>query len=200
MTTGIESAKQQAALRWGVQAADVLTDDFSTEYFWASEHTIIGAAYSDAQQRRRALVFAVTKAGEALPFGGPEDLGPINRFFAAERIAVPDGLPLDYFADALGSFLGTTRGFVGSGTFLEETARPRIQRWLRSPHDLELFSQHCRDPILEIEPKQWRLQFFYFTPRGAVESWSVTGRPSTIDEVAVSDALPAEAFKFPYVD
>ena len=115
-------------------------------------------------------------------------------------IALPDGLPAASFAAAIRGLLAGTRGFVGSPTFLEETARPRMQRWLRAPQDLELFRQHCRAPIVEGESTHWQLQFFFFTPRGAVESWCVTGRPNVIDDVQVSNALPAGTFQFPYVD
>jgi len=199
MATAIETARQQAAQLWDVPLADVLATDLSADFFWADEHTIVHVARFD-DSGRHDLVIAITKDGDSLIFGDPDDLSMINRFFDRENIALPEGLPVHRFATAIRSFLAGPRGLVGSTTFFDGMAIPRIERWLEAPGDEDLFRRHCRDPLLEVRPDHWQLEFFFFTEHGGIELWRVTGRPDSIGDATVSDAVPAGTFRFPWVD
>jgi len=199
MPTAIETARHRAAQLWGVPLDDVLATDLSAVFFWAAEHAIVHVARFD-DSGRHDLVIAITKDGDALTFGDPDDLSMINRFFDRENIALPAGMPVDVFATAIRSFLAGPRGVVGSTTFFDGKAIPRIERWLRAPGDEDLFRRHCRDPLLDVRPDHWLLEFFFFNEHGGVESWRITGRPDSIGDASVSDAVPAGTFRFPWVD
>jgi hypothetical protein len=189
-------AREEALKRWGAASGEPFVDDVSRRFPWASKHSLQLVLGPGGQR----LMVAVGPGDERLPFGDPNDLKNLNRFFDVEFLALPDGLPPDVMAQAMRSFLVGPRGFVGSKAFLEEVVGDEINHWLRKPEDLDAFIKHCADPLVELDGDRWTLRFFFFNERGGVESWSVVGRPNVIDEAKLDVALPDGTLRFPFVD
>lgn len=183
----------------------VVRDSIHSRFPWSKLHRFSMATNTE----RRMLLMVLDPHQVAHAFRPVTDLALVsqsrenvdllNVVLRTEGVELPGGLDLPW---TLRNVFCSMGGHVASLTFLEAQRKdPRtMQMWAtHRPQDgVQLFEQHCTDPVLRSHEDAWQLSFRYFNPGGGVEEWTAAGNRQRVDSCSARLLLPNRTFMPPF--
>jgi hypothetical protein len=185
------------AKKLGVPRGEIRVTDLTSQFKWIKKHHVIwGLGRKD-----KTVIVVLGENKMPMFLSDPGGIALLSGLLYEENGSIPGSLTAFDLALAIRRLTQAPPGLVGAPELLTKGSPP-LHAWLDGKSNVtrELFEKYCKSPTLEVSSadKGWILRFFYFNPRGGVESWLVKGDEARILTAEHEMSEPDGTFNWPF--
>jgi hypothetical protein len=170
-------------------------EDLTEEFAWAARHRLV---FGFDKQGRAAAV-ALCEDEPPLLLTGDAGLDALSEVLVRERGAIPGGLSPMELSEAVRRLTRENpSGFVGDAWRASPRPRAGFMDGIRALQEKRR-DELSRSPVVyDLGEGAFRLDFFFWTPKGAVEAWVVEGDARRLRSARAWEVAPAGSFEWPF--